>query len=346
MRFRIFALAGLLAALVLSLPLLAQRDATPTIADIIASDDNYETLRRLLERAPELTAMLDNPNSEFTFYAPTEAAYNRLFSDSMLTVEWFLRHPAEIDIMLRQQIVPVAFDVEALSWMHCNALGTMLADNWLLFSENNDGAWQINQEVTNTEAQTVANGLLIPVNHLFPRLRLIPAAGDHSPDGSGSTPSDPRLNGTADLLPADGDVRKVLEADGRFSHWLALLDARPDIEVRLESQGLYTLFIPTDDAFDAYLTDAELDLEAFAVAHPQFTDDSVAPGYYTPALLPDDANFNAPRYCTLQPDGSIVTDLVDGVVTVDGVPLTGEPLVADNAVIYPTDGVRFTDNLG
>lgn len=346
MRFRLLALTGLLAALILSVPLLAQRDAVPTIADIIASDDDYATLRRLLERAPELTAMLDDPNSEFTFYAPTEAAFNRLFSDSMMTVEWYLRHPAEIDIMLRQQMVPMAFDVEARPLMHCNALGTMLADNWLLLSENRDGAIEINQEVTKTDAQITANGLLIPVNHLFPRLRLIPAAGDHSPDGSGSTPRDPRLSGTAELLPADGDVRTVLEADGRFTRWLTLLDTRPAIAARLESQGLYTLFIPTDTAFDAYLTAQGLDLTAFAAAHPQFIDDSVAPGYFTPALLPDDVTFNGPRYCTLQPDGTIATVMADETITVDGLALDVQPLVADNAVIYPTDGVRFTEFLG
>ena len=335
---------GLLALLLLtSLPALAQR--AMTVADIIANSADYTTLRRLLERVPELAALLDDENSAITFYAPTEAAYNELFSDSMMTVEWYLRHPAEIDIMLRQQIVPIAFDVEALPFLNCHALGTMLANNWLLLDDSDEG-FEINFEPVDAPAQVAANGLVVPVDHLFPRLRVYPASGYHSPDGSGGTPSDPRLAGTAELLPAEGSVHEVLEADGRFTRWLQLLDTRLDLTNQLNSARLYTLFIPTDEAFDAYLAAENLNLTAFAEAYPSFIYDSIAPGYFTADMLLPDITFNGPDFCTLQPDGVMRTSDDSEGAYIDDVPLTGEFLVAHNAVIYVLDGVRFTQFQG
>ena len=342
--YRLF--PGLLAAFVLvlaGLPALAQR--ATTVADFIAASDDYTTLRRLLERTPELVALLDDENTAVTFYAPTDAAYNELFSDSMMTVEWYLRHPAEIDIMLRQQIVPMALDVAALPYLNCRALGTMLPNNWLLLEQGDDGL-EINFELVDQPAQAASNGLIVPVDHLFPRFRLYPAAGDHSPDGSGGTPPDPRLSGTAELLPAEGNVRQVLEADGRFTRWLALLDTRLDLTNQLNSSRLYTLFLPTDDAFDAYLAAENQDLTTFAQAHNQFIYDSIAPGYFTPDLLLPDITFNAPQLCTLLEGGSLRTSDDSQGAYIDGVRLNGEALVADNAVIYPLDGVRFTEFQG
>jgi uncharacterized surface protein with fasciclin (FAS1) repeats len=338
-------LAGLLAALVLGCLTVLAQGRSMSIADLIAADDNYTTLRRLLNATPELVALLDDDSAELTFYAPTNAAYNELFSDSMMTVEWYLRHPAEIDIMLRQQIVPVALDVAAQPFLNCSALGTMLANNWLML-DNSGESLEINFDPVDAPAQTASNGLLIPVNHLFPRLRLVPAAGDHSPDGSGSTPLDPRLSGSAALMPAEGDIRAVLQADGRFTRYLQLLDARPDLQARLNSPGLYTLFLPTDETFAAYLDAEGLTLDAFVEAHSSFVDDSIAPGYYTPDLLMTDITFNQPQFCTLQPDGVMRTSDDSAGAYIDEVPLTGDYLVAENAVIYMLEGVRFTQFYG
>lgn len=338
---RLFGTTALaLLAFVIGIASVSARQRTITIAEMIAASDDYATLQRLLDRAPSVAALLDDPTAQLTFYAPTEAAYNRLFSDSMMTVEWYLRHPEEIERMLLQQIVPVSFNVAAQNGtLECRSLGTMLPENWLALELDNHNL-AINHEAVESTAIHASNGLIVPVRHLFPRLRLYPAAGDHSPDGSGSTPPDPRLAADMALQPADGDVRTVLTADGRFTRWLTLLSADEKAISHLDSAGIYTLFIPTDAAFDAHLETQRLDMDGLIAADPMLVQNSIAPGYITPDILLPDITFNAPGFCTIHPDGVIKTsDDADGAY-VDGVALTGEVLYADNAVIYIIDGLR------
>lgn len=330
---------GLLAVLcVVALPVLAQ-GRTPTVADLIAASDDYDTLRRLLDVAPDVAALLDDPNVQITFFAPTDFAFNGLFSDSMLTVEWYLRRPAQTDELLRRHIVPTALDVTAQDDLACGSLGTMLPEHWLMLMPD-DGDWSLNNRLLDAPAEPAANGLLIPLNSVLPRVRLYSAAGDHSPDGSGAESTDPRWDAPKQPQPADGDVQTVLAADGRFSRWLALLDADATTRAQLDSAGVYTLFIPTNAAFDAYLTDAGTDLESLSTARPAFASETVIPGYFTPDILTEDVLFNAPTFCSLAADDVVRTTHNNDETVIAGVTLTGDVLYADNAVIYVVDGVR------
>lgn len=340
MRRFIGAMALLALAWVAGIVSVTAGQRTMTIADMIAASDDYTTLQRLLDRVPDIATLLDDPTAQLTFYAPTEAAYNRLFSDSMMTVEWYLRHPEEIERMLLQQIVPVAFDVAAQNDpLECRSLGTMLPQNWLVL-ELDDHNLAINFEPVESSVVRASNGLIVPVRHLFPRLRLYPAAGDHSPDGSGGTPPDPRLDADMALQPADGDVHDVLARDGRFSQWLTLLKADADARMHLNSAGVYTLFVPTDATLDAHFAAHQLNLDSLIHLDPMFVQNSIAPGYITPDILLPDITFNEPNFCTIHPDGVIRTSDDRNGAYVDGIVLTGEVLYAENAVIYIIDGIR------
>jgi uncharacterized surface protein with fasciclin (FAS1) repeats len=339
MRATLALIFGLLAAVVVvSLPLRAQ-DRTPTIAGLIAASDDYDTLRRLLNVAPDVAALLDDRDAEITFYAPTDAAFNRLFSDSLLTVEWYLRRPNRTDELLRRHIAPAALDAGALEFLPCRALGTMLPEHWLLLDRDGDDL-TVNMQAVDAPAEPAANGLLVPINSVFPRIRLYPAASNHAPAASGGEADDPRWEAPKSPHAADGSIRDVLAADGRFGHWLALLDAEPELAARLDNAGIYTLFLPTDTALDSQLEADGLDIAGFAEANPAFAAGSVVPGYFTPDILIDDITFNAPAFCTLQPDDVLRTTQTGGVARVAGLPLTGDILYAENAIIYVLNGVR------
>ena len=325
-------------ALLAGLMVRSQADA-PTLADIIATNEDFTTLRRLVDAAPDIGALLGDPDAQLTFYAPTDFAFNGLFSDSMLTIEWYLRRPDQIDQLLRRHIAPVALDVIAQPVLSCGALGTMLPQHWLMLDKQNDN-WSVNFRALDAPAEAAANGLLVPINSVLPRIRLYPAAGDHSPDGSGSEPVDPRWDAPTTLQSADGDVQTVLAADGRFGHWLALLDADATTRAHLNSAGVYTLFVPSDTVFEARLDEMAADLDGFSAANTAYVAGTVIPGYFTPDILTEDVRFNAPAFCSLDPEDVVHTSHDGDTTFVQDVALTGEVLYASNAVIYIVDGVR------
>jgi uncharacterized surface protein with fasciclin (FAS1) repeats len=135
----------------------------------------------------------------------------------------------------------------------------------------------------------------------------------------------------------DDDVLAVAEAEGDLGTFLAALDAAGIME-DVHGEGPFTLFIPTDDAFAAYLDQAGMSQEeAFAGAEML---QSVL-GYHVVTMTEDSE-------MVMGMDGQTLTTLNGAPleVTVDGdTVMVGEAtilrydIVASNGVVHVIDAV-------
>lgn len=160
------------------------------------------------------------------------------------------------------------------------------------------------------------------------------ACGDNNKSASTQPPAQPAAPDTA---AAQGDILAVAAAEGDLGTFLAALDAAGIMD-GLHGAGPFTVFIPTDEAFSAYLAESGMDQAAL------FAD---------PAALKELLNFHVvamaePSEMVMQMAGQTFTAVngellhvvVDGdVVTVGGAKVLRYDILASNGVIHVIDSV-------
>jgi uncharacterized surface protein with fasciclin (FAS1) repeats len=130
----------------------------------------------------------------------------------------------------------------------------------------------------------------------------------------------------------DGDIVAVAQAAGSFETLLAAASAA-DLVATLQSEGPFTIFAPTDEAFaripkadlDALLNDKEA-LKKVLLYH-------VVPGKVTASQV---VNLRAAETAAGQ---SVSIDVVDGAVKVGGATVVSTDIEATNGVIHVIDQV-------
>jgi uncharacterized surface protein with fasciclin (FAS1) repeats len=348
--------------LILCLPQAAlAQNSEPTVADIIARDARFTLLQHMLELAdPAISAYLSNPEAQMTFFAPTNEALEAVFGETRAQQEVYAdTYPYRVNEIMRFHIVPAAMDFTSVTYPACKPLGSTLI-NTQHYIRMVDGIINVDQVPLPTEILSGRNGFVYPIDTLLPKLNVVPTAGDHTPDEQKRPkPLDPHFGDiypdaplAADRL-SSADMRHVLEEDGRFGLFLRLLDTAPQYQNLLESNGLYTLFIPTDAALQAYFDHAEIDVGTLPQDEAEkLIAQRIAPGYITPDYIELAALWGGPlELCTLHwleavfASGEINRDIEiisndfdEGTgLTANGGAVSESLLYARNVVIYVTE---------
>jgi len=118
-----------------------------------------------------------------------------------------------------------------------------------------------------------------------------------------------------------GDVVAVAKSDDQLSRYAEALEG-----AGLSGEGPYSVFASTDEALSAagVTPDSEA-VKASVVEGTQFTEADMAAGTKSDSMLEDN---------------TIVTYTgTDGSVYVNDIKVVGEPMPADNGVVYVIDGV-------
>ncbi len=135
----------------------------------------------------------------------------------------------------------------------------------------------------------------------------------------------------ADLL-TSMSIGRLIETEPQFSVLATALDSS-GMKQNLEGPGPFTLFAPTDEAFQSLSQDSvsmllmpehRERLQNVVLYH-------VADGRIAPDALPPDSTA-----ASLQGNSLLITRQ-DGRLTVNGVQVTGPPIEAGNGVIYVID---------
>jgi uncharacterized surface protein with fasciclin (FAS1) repeats len=211
------------------------------IIEVAEANGSFTTLVAALQ-ASGLDAVLADETRDFTVFAPTDAAFAALLTDLGISAADLLASPNLSDILL-YHVVP---DAEINSTQAIAAAGT-----------------------TVTTANTDDIGVALQGTDLF-----INASRVATPDVAAS-------NGVihvidAVLVPTEDDatsgtITNVADTNGNFSILVTALQTANLDTVLADASGKFTVFAPTDAAFQAYLTEAGISA-ADLLASPNLSD--------------------------------------------------------------------------
>ncbi|MBS9525005.1 fasciclin domain-containing protein [Litoribacter ruber] len=290
----------------------ACNDTTPTdpmpdverdIVDIVLESNDFNTLEAALVQA-DLVATLQGPGP-FTVFAPNDAAFSAYLSDNNLEANDLLNSPALGDV-LTYHVLSGAVTSGQLS---AGAQGTVNGAD-LYLSEDPEGNWWINGNTRIIDADiTASNGVIHVLDYVIvpPSQTIAEIAVDAT---EGDSPEFTQLVGAlqrADLVGAVND-----------------------------SEANYTVFAPTDAAFQA-LYDA-LGVNGYEDI-PLETLTAVLTAHVVPSRAFSQDLRQGAELPTLNSDATLTVDL--SALTVGGANLNADMLniLATNGVIHVINDV-------
>jgi len=208
----------------------AAQEKTGTIIDVAlaanAETGEFSILIAALQAAnSDVIRRLNNPEKEFTVFAPTDAAFNALLTELDVTAEQLLSDKMMLSRVLRYHIARgelEAAEVLASDRIRTVQGGRLWQGGGVLTDANGRTA-----NIVQTDIQA-SNGVIHVIDNV-----LLPKPKPTNVDGS--------IVDTALQVNAE---------TGEFSILIAALQAaNPEIIQRLDQTGAYTVFAPTDTAF-------------------------------------------------------------------------------------------------
>ena len=285
------------------------RQAENTIVDIAVNDGRFTSLVAALQQA-ELVDTL-NGEGPFTVFAPTDDAFAALPAGTLDSL--FADIPA-LQSVLTYHVVPgkvLAADVvnlDSAETVQGEAIDITVQDGNVMVN----GA---NVIITDIEG---SNGVI----HVIDAVILPPSmsAAEEEP-----------------MMEEMPDIVDIAVNDGRFTTLVTALQAANLVDT-LKGEGPFTVFAPTDDAFNALPDGA---LEGLLADIPALTDVllyHVAPGK---VMAADVVNLQSADTVLGQPVSISVTD---GNVMVDGANVIITDIEGSNGVIHVIDAVLIPNS--
>ena len=290
-------------------------EVTGTITDKVQADAQFSILTAALARTG-LDQRLDVPTQRFTLYAPTDAAFNASGVDLASLSDEELTNILNYHV-IAGNVLRAGDYATGRSQANSNnrtALGTRDPAVALPLTFDNDGGTiRINDMATAGDAIEAVNGVIYPI----------------------------------DMLLTPPDAAAVATLDGRFTTLLAALE-RTGLDQVLADSGTYTIFAPTDDAFDAYGVDLATistpnltKLLAYHVLPSAFLNTDIPGGmsFQTTASMsgPDDSPLSLMI-------NKVTTNDVDSITINSSARVVAANVVSTNAVIHAIDEVlEFQD---
>lgn len=207
-----------------------QPEPTPpeatTIVDVAIADGNFTTLVSALEAA-DLVGTLDDENATFTVFAPTDAAFSLLGQEA---IDELLANPDELADVLTYHVLSGSVDAEAaiaaagttVETVNGASVGLSLSGDDLLVNT---------ATVTMTDIET-DNGII----HVIDAVLMPPVITDAG----------------------EATIVEVAAGDEQFSTLVAALTEANLVDTLSDPDGSFTVFAPTNAAFDM-IDDATLD---------------------------------------------------------------------------------------
>lgn len=274
-----------------------------TVWQVIQANEQLSDFQTLIEAA----GLVDNLQQDgpFTVFAPT--------NDALATLNAMANNsPASVTDILLYHIVNGRYNATSLNTR--TSLTTLLGDS--INVDAADGQINLNSDtgISTTDIQAT-NGVIHIVDTV-----LLPPANSLNTATSGS-----RTNTLA----------QVLADDGRFTTFLSLLD-QADINVDLSDPNqTYTVFAPTDAAFDRltdqqredYLNDSDTlnAILSYHIVGDRLGINQIATDDYIPTIE------GRPLFVTTDPDSL--------EVFINGDPLESFNMVASNGVVHAVSQV-------
>ncbi len=269
----------------------------PTIAALVAGSEDFDTLEAAATAAG-LVTVLDG-EGDFTVFAPTDAAFEKLPAG---TVEALLEDIPTLTAILTYHAVPARLDASAVS--SSTTLTTIQGESITVTVEG--GVVKLNDAIVTMTNLQASNGIV----HVIDTVLIPPSLTEEEPK-------------TITEIVVESEDFETLEA--------AVIAA--DLDETLAGEGPFTVFAPTDAAFDAL---PEGTLEALLADIPQLT--AILTYHVVAGEVPASEVVTRSLVTTLQ--GSAFKVTVDGeTVKINDATVTMTNIPASNGIIHVLDAV-------
>lgn len=210
------------------------------VVGVLTGNENFSILLSALGRA----GLADTLQGEgpFTLFAPTNEAFQKLFEELQISAERLLEHPQLADVLLYHVVTGELMSAELSEGMTARALNEQE-----LTVSLTGGVWINSSNVTTADIQA-SNGIIHVIDAV-----LVPPTFQASPQ----------------ILPPM-TVTDFVRTNPDFAILTSALESAGLAE-SLRSEGPFTLFAPTDEAFMILLEGLQITAEDL-LGHPQLAD--------------------------------------------------------------------------
>jgi uncharacterized surface protein with fasciclin (FAS1) repeats len=338
----------LLATLLLAaVPTFAQDQKT--IAEIVvgmagaADKAEFKTLLAVVQAAdPMFLEALSNKEANLTVFAPTDAAFGDLFKALNAKPEDVLKNKGLLDAVLAYHVVPGArFEAAAVTKLNGAILGTVLPENALAVKVDGGKVMINDAEVAQADV-AASNGIVHVINKV-----LVPADVNKIAEEMNKMMEMTPEAGAAEIKSIAGTVvaSAGMADKPEFKTLLAAVQAAdPMVLKTLDGAGYYTVFAPTDAAFEAALKALNTTADKLLADKATLTNVlayHVVPGHFSAetvmAVAKDAAD--GVKVATLLPGSTVTVMVKDGKVMVDGATVVAADVHATNGIIHVIDQV-------
>ena len=289
----------------------------PSIAEIAAGDENFSTLVTALDAAGLVETLAGE--GEFTVFAPTNDAFAALPEG---TVEALLEDPGgALNDILRYHVVGGAVTSDVVVTLE----SAMTLQGEDITIEVTDDGVLLNGAVMVTAVDIEASNGVI---HVIDAVLMPPSMTDAEDDDM--MMEEPTMT-----------IAEIAAGDENFSTLVAALDAADLVET-FAGEGEFTVFAPTNDAFDA-LPEGTLDA---LLADPTGDLTTILRYHVVGAVVPDADVVELESAMTLQEE-EITIEVTDSGVVLNGVVnVIMTDIMATNGVIHVIDMVLLPPSMG
>ncbi|WP_104991155.1 fasciclin domain-containing protein [Deinococcus sp. NW-56] len=305
--------------------------ATNTLYDVIVADERFSTLLDLLSDAG-LTETLTT--GEYTIFAPTNEAFAALDDATLANLA---ANPDVLRQVLSYHVVQGRLTAEQLA---SSTSLTSVQGGVLSLSQSGTSRTVNASPIAETFA-TASNGTIFVINQvLLPPGLTIPAAEvvEEAPATAEATTATTTTTGTtsgtatatttATVTPAAGSLAAFVTTDPRFSILAELIRAAGLTETL--GGGEFTLFAPTNDAFNAVPAATLTALRADPARLRQILLYHVVPGRVTATALAESPNLTTAANVQVpltRPSGTTGA-------RIGGATIQGEGIATSNGTVY------------
>lgn len=284
--------------------------ATGDIVDVASKNADFSTLVAALQQA-ELVSALQG-NGPFTVFAPTNAAFEKLLSGLGITAEQLLNHPQLSEVLLYHVV-----NGKVMSTDLTNGLKAPTLQGEQVAFDLTSGV-KVNESTVTAADVAATNGVI----HIIDTV-LVPT----------SFKLDAAVEPIAMATKVDKNIVDIALGSEDFSMLVSLLQ-KADLVSTLQSEGPFTVFAPTNKAFDDLLK--ALDITASELmAQPDLA--KVLLYHVVPGKVMSTDLVDGMKAATAE--GSEVTiDLSNGVM-VNKSKVTAADIEATNGVVHVIDAI-------
>jgi transforming growth factor-beta-induced protein len=296
---------SILMVLILSFGMVSVYAAEGDIVDVASGIDDFSILVSALQEA-ELVSALQG-EGPFTVFAPTNAAFADLLAQLNITAEDLLAHPQLKDVLLYHVVTGKVMSTDLSDGMMADTL-----QGEKLKIDLSNGVMINMSKVTSADV-AATNGVI----HVIDKV-LVPEAFV--------------------LNPIENDVVDIALGNDDFSMLVSLLQ-KADLVTTLQGEGPYTVFAPTNKAFEDLL--AALNISASELmAQPDLARVllyHVVPGKVMSTDLSNGMNAPTANGQTL------MVDLTNGVM-INSSKVVQADIEASNGVVHVIDTILVPDD--